>query len=190
MNTDMVKISEVLEKINGFIEGKVSQQDLDDWCSCIKFKTTIPLRNKCVAINKIIHEMSYDGTEVDLFVQMEMNKFWYGLLELYTNIDISEVELLTEQNYDTLNIFVYDWMLGYVEKDYTRFLKIFNQFFVYSLNFEMTNEFANSLQSFGDIITKDNEDLLSIVKNDKGLIHDLSQIAMMGSQIKLPEEEN
>ena len=41
MKEDMVKLSEVLDKIYGFKNGEVTQEELDAWCPCIKFNLSL-----------------------------------------------------------------------------------------------------------------------------------------------------
>lgn len=188
MNTDMIELREVIEEIQGYVEGKITTEELDTWCSRVKFKTAVSLREKISVIDKIINGITYDSDEINLFIELEMNKFWYGMIELYTNIDISENELLTEDNYNLLGIFFYDWALGYVEKDYKKFLKLFDEIYNYGLTKQIMIGFLEGLDELNETSRKNDEDFISLVKNDKNLIHDLSKIAMMGSQLNLSEE--
>lgn len=188
MNTDMIELREVIEEIQGYVEGKITTEELDTWCSRVKFKTAVSLREKISIIDKIINGITYDSDEINLFIELEMNKFWYGMIELYTNIDISENELLTEDNYNLLGIFFYDWALGYVEKDYKKFLKLFDEIYNYGLTKQIMIGFLEGLDELNETSRKNDEDFISLVKNDKNLIHDLSKIAMMGSQLNLSEE--
>ena len=189
MNTDMIELREVIEEIQGYVDGKITTEELDAWCSCVKFKTAVSLREKISVIDKIINGMTYDSDEIDLFIELEMNKFWYGMIELYTNINISEEELLTEDNYNLLGIFFYDWVLGYVEKDYKKFLKLFDEIYNYGLTKQIMMGFLEGLDELNETSRKNDEDFISLVKNDKNLIHDLSKIAMMGSQLNLSEKK-
>ena len=190
MNTDMIELREVIEEIQGYVDGKITTEELDTWCSRVKFKTSVFLREKISVIDKIINGMTYDSNEIDLFIELEMNKFWYGMIELYTNINISEEELLTEDNYNLLGIFFYDWVLGYVEKDYKKFLKLFNEIYNYGLTKQIMMGFLEGLDELSETSRKNDEDFISLIKNDKNLIHDLSKSAMMGSQINLSEEQD
>ena len=190
MNTDMIELREVIEEIQGYVDGKITTEELDAWCSRVKFKTAVSLREKISVIDKIINGMTYDSDEIDLFIELEMNKFWYGMIELYTNIDISEEELLTEDNYNLLGIFFYDWVLGYVEKDYKKFLKLFDEIYNYGLTKQIMMGFLEGLDELNETSRKNDEDFISLIKNDKNLIHDLSKIAMMGSQLNLSEEQD
>ena len=190
MNTDMIELREVIEEIQGYVDGKITTEELDTWCSRVKFKTSVFLREKISVIDKIINGMTYDSNEIDLFIELEMNKFWYGMIELYTNINISEEELLTEDNYNLLGIFFYDWVLGYVEKDYKKFLKLFNEIYNYGLTKQIMMGFLEGLDELSETSRKNDEDFISLIKNDKNLIHDLSKIAMMGSQLNLSEEQD
>lgn len=191
MKEDMVKLSEVLEKINGFKNGKVTQEELDAWCPCIKFNLSLTTRKKCEIINDIINGGAYSNDIVDSFVELEMNKFWYGMLS-YTNIDISETKLLTEENYEILNMFLYSWILGYIEKDYNVFLQMFDRMYIYMTNTVVAQTLIESIAEIGIASEKNSEDFMSFIKENPKTLNDLAQIASMGSQIQIPrvgEEE-
>lgn len=191
MKEDMVKLSEVLEKIYGFKNGVVTQEELDAWCPCIKFNLSLTTRKKCEIINDIINGGAYSNDVVDSFVELEMNKFWYGMLS-YTNIDISETELLTEENYEILNMFLYNWILGYIEKDYNVFLQMFDRMYTYMTNTVVAQTLIESIAEIGMTSEKNSEDFISFIKENPKTLNDLAQIATMGSQIQIPrvgEEE-
>ena len=191
MKEDMVKLSEVLEKIYGFKNGEVTQEELDAWCPCIKFNLSLTTRKKCEIINDIINGGAYSNDIVDSFVELEMNKFWYGMLS-YTNIDISETELLTEENYEILNMFLYNWILGYIEKDYNVFLQMFDRMYTYMTNTVVAQTLIESIAEIGMTSEKNSEDFISFIKENPKTLNDLAQIATMGSQIQIPrvgEEE-
>ena len=191
MKEDMVKLSEVLEKIYGFKNGEVTQEELDAWCPCIKFNLSLTTRKKCEIINDIINGGAYSNDVVDSFVELEMNKFWYGMLS-YTNIDISETELLTEENYEILNMFLYHWILGYIEKDYNVFLQMFDRMYTYMTNTVVAQTLIESIAEIGMTSEKNSEDFISFIKENPKTLNDLAQIATMGSQIQIPrvgEEE-
>ena len=191
MKENMVKLSEVLEKIYGFKNGEVTQEELDAWCPCIKFNLSLTTRKKCEIINDIINGGAYSNDVVDSFVELEMNKFWYGMLS-YTNIDISETELLTEENYEILNMFLYNWILGYIEKDYNVFLQMFDRMYTYMTNTVVAQTLIESIAEIGMTSEKNSEDFISFIKENPKTLNDLAQIATMGSQIQIPmvgEEE-
>lgn len=191
MKEDMVKLSEVLDKIYGFKNGEVTQEELDAWCPCIKFNLSLTTRKKCEIINDIINGGAYSNDIVDSFVELEMNKFWYGMLS-YTNIDISETELLTEENYEILNMFLYNWILGYIEKDYNVFLQMFDRMYTYMTNTVVAQTLIESIAEIGMTSEKNSEDFISFIKENPKTLNDLAQIATMGSQIQIPrvgEEE-
>lgn len=185
MRENMVKLSEVLEKINGFKNGEITQKELDDWCPCIKFNLNLTTREKCVIIDNIIHAYKYSSDVVDSFVELEMNKFWYGMLS-YTNIDISETELLTEENYEILNMFLYNWILGYIEKDYNIFLQMFDRIYIYEINTVVAQTLIETMTEIGITSEKNSEDFISFIKENPKTINNLAQIATMDSQIKIP----
>ena len=191
MKENMVKLSEVLEKIYGFKNGEITQEELDAWCPCIKFNLSLITRKKCEIINDIINGGAYNNDIVDSFVELEMNKFWYGMLS-YTNIDISETELLTEENYEILNMFLYNWILGYIEKDYNVFLQMFDRMYTYMTNTVVAQTLIESIAEIGIASEKNSEDFMSFIKENPKTLNDLAQIALMGSQIQIPrvgEEE-
>lgn len=185
MKEDMVKLSEVLDKIYGFKNGEVTQEELDAWCPCIKFNLSLTTRKKCEIINDIINGGAYSNDIVDSFVELEMNKFWYGMLS-YTNIDISETELLTEENYEILNMFLYNWILGYIEKDYNVFLQMFDRMYTYMTNTVVAQTLIESIAEIGMTSEKNSEDFISFIKENPKTLNDLAQIATMGSQIQIP----
>lgn len=186
MKENMVKLSDVLEKINGFINGNYTQEDLDNWCSCIEFYPKLTTREKYAKIEDIIHNKEYSENVFESFIELEMNKFWYGLLA-YTNIDISETELLTEENYDILNIFFTDWALGYIEKDYTIFLKLFDSLWTYSSMVSTNQALIDALFE----ISKENQqgdiDFITYLKENPDTLKDLAQIAVGNSPITIPD---
>ena len=189
MKENMVKLSEVLEYANGFIDGRYTQEDLDNWCSKIIFTLSTTTREKYMIIYTIIHELEYSEDTYERFIELEMNKFWYGLL-FYTNIDISEKELLTEENYDILNQFLTTWILGYVKNDYDVFLNMFDKVWNYNILMFNTETLIESLSELNKEGLARDEDLLGYIKENPNTIEDLAQIAVMGSQFVIPKQKD
>ena len=187
MNTEMVKISEVLEKINGLKNGIYSQEDLDKWCSCIVFKPALTTREKLIIIDKIILGYEYSEDVIDTYTMMEMNKFWEGLLA-YTNIDISESELLNEENYNLLNLFLKIWIMGYVENDYKEFLRLFDSVWNYYLIESLSDGMFEGMKSVIEKIDDDGNKFIETIKSHKGMLRDMAQISTMNSMVELPNE--
>ena len=190
MNNKDIKLSEVIDKMISFQNKEITADDLDKWCSNVVFYTKTTLRDKCIVINKILSEMVYNyDNDVDLVVQMEINKFWYGLIGLYTNIDITETDLLTEVNYNLLDLFFYDWAISYIEKDYNKFLKIFDEFFNYYFYKESFSGVLDAVKETAEFIQAKDDEFLNFVKEDKEVISDLSKIAMLGSQFNIKDNK-
>jgi hypothetical protein len=64
----------VLEKVNGFIDGIYTQEDLDQWCSKIVFTLGITTREKYMIIYTILNELEYSDETYERFIELEMNK--------------------------------------------------------------------------------------------------------------------
>ena len=186
MKENMVKLSEVLEKIKGFIDGIYTQEDLDNWCSCIEFYPKLTTREKYNKIDDIIHNKEYSTDVFESFIELEMNKFWYGLLG-YTNIDISETELLTEENYDILNVFFTDWALGYIEKDYEKFLRLFDSLWTYNSMVATNQTLIDALFTINQENQATDMDFISYLKDNPETLKDLAQIAVGNSPITIPD---
>lgn len=187
MKEDMVKLSEVLEKINGLKNGEFTQEDLDNWCSCIKFRASITTREKLTIIDKIILGYEYSENVVDTYTMMEMNKFWEGMLS-YTNIDVSETELLNEDNYNILNLFLYNWILGYIKNDYKEFLRLFDSVWNYYLIESLSDGMFEGLRGVIEKIDDDGNKFIESIKNNKDILHDMAQVSLMNSPVELSKE--
>ena len=189
MKENMVKLSEVLEKVNGFIDGIYTQEDLDQWCSKIVFTLRITTREKYMIIYTILNELEYSDETYERFIELEMNKFWYGML-FYTNIDISEKELLTEENYDILSRFLTPWIVGYVGNDYNILLNMFDKVWNYNILMFNTESLIESLSEIGNEGLASNETLFGYIKDNPKTLEELAQIAVMGSQVIIPKQKD
>ena len=189
MNTDMIKLSEVLEKVNGFLNEQITQDELNEWCKVIKFRLKLNTREKCEAINNIIYNMPFSSEFVESFIELEMYKFWYGLLA-YTNIDISDNSLLTEDNYNIINLFLYDWILSYVKADYEIFTMIFDKMWGYVNTTAVAEAMIETIAENSQKEENLNEEFFNYIKENPDTINQLSKIATMGTNIVLPKTDS
>lgn len=176
-----IQLEEVIDICQKFINGEISHQELQEWGNTVQIRFYMPMAEKTLCLDKILDDMTYSNDKHLKIGQLEMNKFWYILLE-YTNIDITEKEdLLTLDNYDLIYPVIGFWLKDLVCKDYDIVIDMLNQSINYSnvLDIISTAEEISENNDYKKLIKIDKE-ILDIFK-DKEKLSAISDIVKYGA---------
>lgn len=159
--TNVVKLSELVEMCLKHHNGEISLEELQDWSKVVNFRPFIPIREKMITISDIIFEKMYPENYFERLMVEHMYKFWYITMS-YTNVELEE-DLLTEQNYDLIYSYCSEWIKGQVTHDVENYEKLYD--------YVIKNvQYTDSIDTFKELTNTDFSKL--IASNDK-LIHDL-----------------
>ena len=175
-----ITIDEVIEMCEKYMNKEIIQEDLQEWWNTnIKIRFYLPIGEKSYVVDRVLNRLDYGTDFVSNSVFLEMYKFWYILLE-YTNIDNTDEDKFTIDNYDLLFPNIYTGIVSLSGLDYQCVEKILDN----ALNF--TN--VNTLMSLGNTIedtdfkeiAKLNKNLTKMLKNPE-FLKDLSDIAKINT---------
>lgn len=175
-----ITIDEVIEMCEKYMNKEIIQEDLQEWWNTnIKIRFYLPIGEKSYVVDRVLNRLDYGTDFVSNSVFLEMYKFWYILLE-YTNIDNTDEDKFTIDNYDLLFPNIYTGIASLSGLDYQCVEKILDN----ALNF--TN--VNTLMSLGNTIedtdfkeiAKLNKNLTKMLKNPE-FLKDLSDIAKINT---------
>lgn len=176
-----VPIAEVVGVCKNFIEGKVSQTELQEWGTKIDIRVYIPSSEKMQILSEIILYNEYINTTDCSFetVQIEQMKFWKGLLR-YTNIKVEDYEeetYYTDEIYDILYPVIGLWIQQFCAQDYQTLVNMVdNNFRIYwsKKAVEIFEEFdEDKLQE----ISKENEKMMKYVNKNKDTFNKMADLA-------------
>lgn len=175
-----ISIDEVIDMCEKYMNKEIVQEELQEWWNThIKIRFYLPIGEKSYVVDRVLNRLD-DGTDfVSSSVFLEMYKFWYIWLE-YTNIDNTDEDKFTIDNYDLLFPNIYTGIATVSAIDYQVVEKILDN----ALNF--TN--VNTLMSLGNTIedtdfkeiAKLNKNLAKMLKNPE-ILKDLSDIAKINT---------
>lgn len=175
-----ISIDEVIDMCEKYMNKEIVQEELQEWWNIhIKIRFYLPIGEKSYVVDRVLNRLD-DGTDfVSSSVFLEMYKFWYIWLE-YTNIDNTDEDKFTIDNYDLLFPSIYTGIATVSAIDYQVVEKILDN----ALNF--TN--VNTLMSLGNTIedtdfkeiAKLNKNLAKMLKNPE-ILKDLSDIAKINT---------
>lgn len=181
-----IPLQEVIEAFIDFYNGKLTEDDLNEYGKKIKTFEYIKATDKMIIAMSIVNSLQLDLNTPDemKIINMYKDLFFYGLLG-YTNIDNSNKELFTFNNYDMLYPVFAPLLLGdeNIKRDYELLQKIIES----SINIggitkmlEISEELDyNSMTS----AAQSNKELIEYMENNKGLMDQLNTIAQYNNPL-------
>ena len=180
-----IQLEEVIDVCNKFINGKMSQEELEAWGNTIEIRLYMPIATKGVYARKVVEECLYSDDIATKITQLEMNKFWYVLLK-YTNIYTENEDLFTIDNYDILYPVIGYWLKGIVQQDYNVIIDMIEQM----LNYANVLTMANSVEELSKVdlkaVAKSNKEIQKLLKEPE-LVKDLASIMQNSSSKEMKE---
>lgn len=171
---NVVKMSELLDQCNKFLDGKITHEELIQWSEKVQFFPFLPIREKMFNIMYVLMDCVYSSDLTERFITLEMNKFWYLLIP-YTNIELDDA-LMTEDNFDIIYAMCYSWIYDRVKSDYDICLSLFNTVMNILKQEDLAKTFEDLADTnFGDMI-KSNNELVDNLSKNKDTIRDLANI--------------
>ena len=169
-------LSDVVKECKGYLNGEITQEEIDAWGENIMVKTYLPIVNKM----EILYDFYFSESSISSSIQMqiaefETKKFWKILLK-YTNIEIDDESLCNFDNYDICFPVLNDFIVQYCFMDYDRTCKMVSDNILLSSVKIISDYLENiSIDSLKDNNNKTVE-LLKSLSEDKKLISDLSNL--------------
>lgn len=185
-----VPIDEVIEICKEYLNGEISQEDLEKWGKDrIKIRFYLPIEEKSFCVDNLINNLYYDNNSIFKSVMLEMNKFWYILLE-YTNIENLEQDKFTIENYDIIYSCLGNWIFSLVQLDYNSVEKIIDTAMNYLNILSLTNIVSGFDIKNIENLTKIDKNILKILKDPK-MIDQMSQLlnGSLSKEEKIIKEE-
>lgn len=180
-----IQLEEVIDVCNKFINGEMSQEELEAWGNTIEIRLYMPIATKGVYARKVVEECLYSDDIATKITQLEMNKFWYVLLK-YTNIYTENEDLFTIDNYDILYPVIGYWLKGIVQQDYNVIIDMIEQM----LNYANVLTMANSVEELSKVdlkaVAKSNKEIQKLLKEPE-LVKDLASIMQNSSSKEMKE---
>lgn len=185
MEEKYIQLEEVIDVCNKFINGEMSQEELEAWGNTIEIRLYMPIATKGVYARKVVEECLYSDDIATKITQLEMNKFWYVLLK-YTNIYTENEDLFTIDNYDILYPVIGYWLKGIVQQDYNVIIDMIEQM----LNYANVLTMANSVEELSKVdlkaVAKSNKEIQKLLKEPE-LVKDLASIMQNSSSKEMKE---
>lgn len=169
-----IELEEVIKVCSDFINGNITQEELQKWGNTIQLRLYIPIQEKKDCANYIVNECMYSDEISQKIMELEMYKFWHILLK-YTNIRVKD-ELLTTENYDLIYPVIGYWLLGFCKSDYLVVIDMIEQITNYTNVFSLVEPLEKMSTIDLKKVAKTDKDILNILKNPE-LVKNLATIA-------------
>lgn len=180
---EIITLKDCVNIVDGFINGDVSLEQLDDFGQKMTIRSYIPLLEKMSLLMQVLtkHEISAtESTEIkmaelykDIFFTIVMGA--YGLVQINVLND-EDRALMTYENYDKLFPLFNQYILTYCKEDYDIFMSMLKD----SINFNGVMNIVNALENIdNDKITEsvqNNAELIKGLQENKELISDMKEI--------------
>lgn len=125
---ETIPLDEVYSVCSEYLDGNISQKELQQWGQKVRFRPYIPIIEKTTILIQILflkEQQEEDSVEWNV-ATFETNKFWYALLK-YTNIETEGYEeYLNFASYDIIYPVIGDWIMSQCYTDYDRLIKMIN----------------------------------------------------------------
>lgn len=162
-----ISLEELLNYSTDYLLERISEKEYTDWLCKVEFRNYIPIEEKSEIVNNLIMKtFEYDFNYISMFsIDIEMDKFFYGLLK-YTNISIADNEhLITSKTYDILSVTFGKIIYELVKEDYNNLISLYDE----TINFK---NIMNLMDRFNVLDTKSAkaqdktlDNLLKIIKD-------------------------
>lgn len=174
-------LKEVIAKIKEFVEGKISEKEIDEFGNSLNIRAYIPLMDKLRLAITIVSKQEYYNYEVLEIKMAEFYKdlFFDVLLKNYAMIEVDD-EDCTYENYDLLYPVLGTWLLSYCGNDYN-IVKEMIQDSMNLYNIKAINDSVGSISNEGiEKLIQENKNFMKTLEENKPVIEDLKDI-MIGT---------
>lgn len=174
-------LKEVIAKIKEFVEGKISEKEIDEFGNSLNIRAYIPLMDKLRLAITIVSKQEYYNYEVLEIKMAEFYKdlFFDVLLKNYAMIEVDD-EDCTYENYDLLYPVLGTWLLSYCGNDYN-IVKEMIQDSMNLYNIKSINDSVGSISDEGiEKLIQENKNFMKTLEENKPVIEDLKDI-MIGT---------
>lgn len=181
----VITLKDCVNIVNGFIEGKVSADELEEFGNRMTIRSYIPLLEKMSILMQILikHNVSaVESVEIkmaelykDIFFTIVLGS--YGLIRIDA-FDVESNSLMTYENYDKLFPIFNQYILTYCKDDYKVFISMLKD----CINFNGIMDIVDALSNIdSDKIAENvqiNKELIENLGKNKELIKDMKDIIL------------
>lgn len=184
-SVQVITLKDCIDIVNGFIEGKVSADELEEFGNRMTIRSYIPLLEKMSILMQILikHNVSaVESVEIkmaelykDIFFTVVLGS--YGLIKIDA-FDVESNSLMTYENYDKLFPIFNQYILTYCKDDYKVFISMLKD----CINFNGIMDIVDALGNIdSDKIAENvqiNKELIENLGENKELIKDMKDIIL------------
>ena len=181
-DVEVVKFEDVVKECIKLHDEKITQEEFEEWCDRIYFKTYIPIEDKIEVLNEIIFEEEFSDDLNLKVLQLELYKFYKILIEKYTNISVKRKDM-TIENYNIVYSLLGNWILTICGIDYQKTMDILKDYMNYN-NISLLINTANVINNTSfDEYMKDQKEMFEWLKSNKNVVKEISQIVVSNNPI-------
>lgn len=181
-DVEFINFEDVVEECIKLHDEEITQEEFEEWCDRIYFKTYIPIEDKIEVLNEIIFEEEFSDDLNLKVLQLELYKFYKILIEKYTNILVERKDM-TIENYNIVYSLLGNWILTICGIDYQKTMDILKDYMNYN-NISLLINTANVINNTSfDEYMKTQKEMFEWLKNNKNVVKEISQIVVSNSPI-------
>lgn len=120
MEEKKIPLIDIVRVCKDVLADKITEEQLNTFGTAIMVRSEINLLEKSTICFYILNEAKYsemDNNAAIKTAELIVNKFFYGLIQGYTNIEVDE-KLVTIDNYDLVAPIFKKFILQYCQEDY------------------------------------------------------------------------
>ena len=176
-------LKEVIAKIKEFVEGKISEKEIDEFGNSLNIRAYIPILDKLKLAITIVSKQEYSNYETLEIKMAEFYKdmFFLVLLGGYAMLEVDD-EDCTYDNYDLLYPVLGTWLLSYCGNDYAIILDMIKESMsLYNIRF--ISDTVNEISEKGlEKAIEENKKIVDFLNENEPLVADLKDIFLATNQ--------
>ncbi len=181
----VITLKDCIDIVNGFIEGKVSVDELEEFGNRMTIRSYIPLLEKMSILMNMM--LQYEISNVDS-LEIKITEFYKFLFfkvvlssygQIYINeFDKKDVDLMSYENYDKLFPLFNQYILTYCQDDYNIFVGMLKDCISWSGVVSISENLENIDTNNIDKITEENKKLMDNLKENSQLVESMKDLLL------------
>lgn len=181
----VITLKDCIDIVNGFIEGKVSADELEEFGNRMTIRSYIPLLEKMSILMNMM--LQYEISNVDS-LEIKITEFYKFLFfkvvlssygQIYINeFDKKDVDLMSYENYDKLFPLFNQYILTYCQDDYNIFVNMLKDCISWSGVVSISENLESIDTNNIDKITEENKKLMDNLKENSQLVESMKDLLL------------
>lgn len=181
----VITLKDCIDIVNGFIEGKVSADELEEFGNRMTIRSYIPLLEKMSILMNMM--LQYEISNVDS-LEIKITEFYKFLFfkvvlssygQIYINeFDKKDVDLMSYENYDKLFPLFNQYILTYCQDDYNIFVSMLKDCISWSGVVSISENLESIDTNNIDKITEENKKLMDNLKENSQLVESMKDLLL------------